>query len=87
MKQRLCNVFNCKGVMRPTRNFWPTNVNHRIYQCIICNNKQPWLDKPILTGSHAELHCIKFGEYSGLSMLSDPNIYPPKLIRKSRHVS
>ena len=87
MKQRKCNIINCTGIMRPTREMWDCNgaipqPNHRIFQCVICGNRQPWLDKPKTDGSFCDLHRMKDGNNSTLSMLSDPEAYPP--LRRGR---
>lgn len=75
---RKCNQYSCDGLMRPTREFCEYNDTLRIHQCVKCGKKNPWLDKPLLNGSFAQLHCIKWNLFSGMSMMSDPNIYPPK---------
>lgn len=78
MKPRMCNVFGCKGEMRPTRKMWDfdgkvTNSDHRTFRCVICGKENPWLDKPKDNSSaFANLHITKDGMASGLSMMSDP---------------
>lgn len=83
MKPRLCNILGCTGEMRPTRELVSYNKDHRFFRCVICGNVTPWLDKP-KEGStaFASLHITKDGLASGLSMMSDPNMYPPKLERE-----
>jgi hypothetical protein len=83
MKQRMCNKYGCAGVMRPTRKMWDLdgevkNPTHRMFRCSVCGNENPWLDKPHLNGQYGELHMMKDGCASGLSMSSDPIMYPPK---------
>lgn len=81
-KKRKCNQINCTGRMRPTRYLNTQNTQLRIFRCCVCGKENPWLDDPLLDGSHGELHKLKNGEgHSGLSMLSDPIFYPPKKTR------
>ena len=75
---RMCNTANCDGEMFPTRRTAAHCSDYRIYRCPICGKENPWLDKPKLNGTFGELHCIETNMYSGLSMMSDPFIYPPK---------
>jgi hypothetical protein len=54
----------------------PTNevsAKLRFWVCDECGCKQQWADYPNLDGSAAEQHLIERGQYSCLSMLSDPD--------------
>lgn len=84
MKIRKCNEYGCDGTMRPTKDFVSYNKDHRIFRCVVCGNLTPWLDKP-KEGStaFASLHMTNDGA-SVLSMMSDPEMYPPKLVRRKR---
>lgn len=78
MKQRKCNTFGCEGIMRPTRRMWDydskiSNPTYRIYKCCICGKENPWLAEP-----YSGFHMLSFNEASALSLLSDPDFYPPK---------
>ena len=78
---RHCNVYGCKGIMRPTKfldeNRMPYTM--RMFQCEVCNNCNMWLAYPERDGSYGEVHKLKGGEgCSGASMLSDPRMYPPE---------
>ena len=74
MKIRKCNAFGCGGILRPTREFFNESKLHRIFKCPVCGIQTPWLDKPVSDN----LHAISSNEISGLSLLSDPEFYPPK---------
>lgn len=81
--ERKCNKYGCDGTMRPTRAMYTCggaikNPTHRIFKCVKCGKENPWVDKPYLNGSFAQLHMIKDVGHSCLSMMSDPKCYTPK---------
>ena len=78
MKLRECNVLNCSGIMRPTRELVTfggkielDRAHLRFFVCTVCGNKNTWVDKPIMDGSAAELHCIGLNMWCCASMSSD----------------
>lgn len=90
--ERKCNVYDCNGTMRPTRETylppWMESSDEetkedfllRVYVCVTCGNKANWKDKPDLThNSAARLHKFLYREgWLSQSMISDPKFYPPK---------
>jgi len=76
MKLRYCNIEHCDGLMRPTRDMHiyahgGASAHLRMFRCTECDNRMPWVAKPVLNGTHAELHNVGTG-YCVTSMLSDP---------------
>lgn len=89
VKIRRCIIAGCDGRMRPTREMltFGGNVEKplcRIFRCTVCGNERPWVAAPYMNGSFAELHCIAQGEWSCVSMASDPLMNRPKKPRRTK---
>ena len=77
--RRTCNQYGCGGRMRDTGIASTFGPDHNVFICIKCGHREPWLNNPVMNGSFGELHLSNESKaYSGLSMMSDPQFYPPK---------